>query len=841
MADSRRTYGEHLDSTSKSTSESTRLSLPGKFGLYRFKRPGEYRRASVLGTLVDGLRSRCISGTESIVSECVDALESVAVEIRRSNKTFVPIQLLQKTVLTLLKMFARNSSNSITEKQRQELRLEFGLFPEKCVRDALNSVISLKGCFAEESDFYEILYRIFETFDGLLAQLNEMEPVQTIKLGNRIGAVEPDAHYTRRKQPAAPPLGQQIIVASEEEKLAVKEFYKGQKRYRKLVKKGIDDDEGSAFLSMRNKELTEYQSRPIFSQAKSLVVPHNYRYVFDATAGRAISCYVKGNKMVLPEGSQRRSTKLYDEVYVPASSVVPAEAEVERIKIKDLDQNLQKAFSDLKDLNVIQSIVFRQAYETNENLLVCAPTGAGKTITAILCILRVLKNFAHNTEVDKANFKVVYVAPMKALAAEMVRSMVSRLKTLGLTVNEWTGDVQLSQKQSAETQVIVTTPEKWDVISRKTSTDDPLMNAVRLVIFDEIHLLNDTRGAVIEAIVARTLRQVTILQWVQEGMYEGTMSACKVEIKQETIRLVGLSATLPNYLDVAKFLHVNLNNGLFFFDFRFRPVPLSQTFIGVKKGDTFSDMTNMDRICYEKVLQFVKEGHQVMVFVHSRSATSKLASIFQQIANTEGDHAYFLPSKSQKFFKAQKMISRCRNHQLDDLFASGFSIHNAGMSRHDRSVVERLFAEGSIRVLCCTATLAWGVNLPAHAVIIRGTEVYNPQTSSFIDLGILDVQQIFGRAGRPQFDTSGHGVIITTHDRLDHYLSLLTHQVTVESQFLNSLDEHLNAEISLGTVASVDDAMDWLRFTYFYIRARASPITYGVPPKAFDTKSLKDK
>ena len=75
--------------------------------------------------------------------------------------------------------------------------------------------------------------------------------------------------------------------------------------------------------------------------------------------------------------------------------------------------------------------------------------------------------------------------------------------------------------------------------------------------------------------------------------------------------------------------------------------------------------------------------------------------------------------------------------------------------RPDRLLMEEAFAEGHIKVLCCTATLAWGVNLPAHAVIIRGTDVFDQNKGVFTDLGILDVQQIFGRAGRPQFETSG--------------------------------------------------------------------------------------
>ena len=60
-----------------------------------------------------------------------------------------------------------------------------------------------------------------------------------------------------------------------------------------------------------------------------------------------------------------------------------------------------------------------------------------------------------------------------------------------------------------------------------------------------------------------------------------------------------------------------------------------------------------------------------------------------------------------------------------------------------------------------TATLAWGVNLPAHTVIIKGTQVYNPEKGAWGELSPLDVMQMFGRAGRPQYDSFGEGIIIT--------------------------------------------------------------------------------
>ena len=79
----------------------------------------------------------------------------------------------------------------------------------------------------------------------------------------------------------------------------------------------------------------------------------------------------------------------------------------------------------------------------------------------------------------------------------------------------------------------------------------------------------------------------------------------------------------------------------------------------------------------------------------------------------------------------------------------------------------------------------------------QGTDLYDAKKGMFIDLGVLDVLQIFGRAGRPQFDKYGHGTIITTHDKLSHYLSLLTRQNPIESQFETCLTDNLNAEVRL--------------------------------------------
>jgi pre-mRNA-splicing helicase BRR2 len=87
------------------------------------------------------------------------------------------------------------------------------------------------------------------------------------------------------------------------------------------------------------------------------------------------------------------------------------------------------------------------------------------------------------------------------------------------------------------------------------------------------------------------------------------------------------------------------------------------------------------------------------------------------------------------------------------LLVEGIGIHHAGLSRPDRDLVEELFADRHLNILVSTATLAWGVNLPAHTVIIKGTQVYSPEEGRWIEISLQDIMQMLGRAGRPHFDT----------------------------------------------------------------------------------------
>jgi antiviral helicase SLH1 len=139
--------------------------------------------------------------------------------------------------------------------------------------------------------------------------------------------------------------------------------------------------------------------------------------------------------------------------------------------------------------------------------------------------------------------------------------------------------------------------------------------------------------------------------------------------------------------------------------------------------------------------------------------------------------------------KMYRQVENSKSKFVKDLFMHGFGVHHAGMQRQERNLSEKLFAGGHIKVLCTTATLAWGVNLPAYCTIIKGTQIFDSSIGEFKDIGIFDVQQIFGRAGRPQFDSEGEGIICTTVNKVDDYVKMMSNEQDIESHLNRKLDD----------------------------------------------------
>jgi ATP-dependent DNA helicase HFM1/MER3 len=206
-------------------------------------------------------------------------------------------------------------------------------------------------------------------------------------------------------------------------------------------------------------------------------------------------------------------------------------------------------------LNHVQSKAFPCIYYSDQNYVLSAPTGSGKTAVFELAICRLIGELPLHT------FKVVYLAPTRALCSERLRDWEPKFRILNITCVEYTGDDTGSALKLTRADIIISTPEKWDVVTRKWKEHEPLMRLVKLFLIDEVHTLKETRGATLEAVVSRMRRA---------GKH---------------VRFVALSATVPNVEDIAEWLKFNSTDSVpanyDAFTDEHRPVPLQKFVYGV--------------------------------------------------------------------------------------------------------------------------------------------------------------------------------------------------------------------------------------------------------------------
>jgi replicative superfamily II helicase len=475
----------------------------------------------------------------------------------------------------------------------------------------------------------------------------------------------------------------------------------------------------------------------------------------------------------------------------------------------DLPGYMKPGFQHISQLNNLQCRILDRALRTRGNVLICAPTGSGKTEVAVALVLQSLFEECNG---NLQEFKCVYIAPMRALVSELQRSLSARLRHYGILVSECTGEHRLSHRELWRSHIIVSTPEKWDIITRHAD-ERPLFRFLKIVIIDEIHILGDPkRGPVLERCVARMHHETALFG--------------------SRMRLVGLSATLPNYEDVAVFLRAKLNEAVFTFPDEERPCPLDVRIIALKHRVGLLSKARLDQIMNQatwvQVRKFgIEKQEQILIFVHERNDTMKTARWLLNAADVEhlSFSSRFCP-ESMDTPLAEQLNER---KDLLSLLLKGIGIHHAGLTREIRQVIEAAFLRGELSVLISTATLAWGVNLPANVVIIKGTQFFSAEEGQYIQLSSLNVQQMLGRAGRYPFHRRGTGVIITTQSEAQSYASIVSHKVLIESHHIPHLGDSLLAEVAGGSVNSLEEAAEWLKYTFLFIRALRGKRVYGLP------------
>jgi activating signal cointegrator complex subunit 3 len=228
-----------------------------------------------------------------------------------------------------------------------------------------------------------------------------------------------------------------------------------------------------------------------------------------------------------------------------------------------------------KYFNPIQTQTFHALYHSDNNVLIGAPTGSGKTILAELGMLRIFRNSPEK--------KIVYIAPLKALAKERLQDWKVRLEESELKKNviELTGDYTPDFETLLHADLVITTPEKWDGISRNWQNRS-YVTQVGLIIFDEIHLLGQDRGPVLEVIVSR-------MNYIARKL-------------ENPIRMIGLSTAMANGSDVANWFGVKRNH---FYNFKphVRPVPTTIFFQGFPERHYCPRMATMNKPAYIAIKQ----------------------------------------------------------------------------------------------------------------------------------------------------------------------------------------------------------------------------------------------
>jgi superfamily II RNA helicase len=374
------------------------------------------------------------------------------------------------------------------------------------------------------------------------------------------------------------------------------------------------------------------------------------------------------------------------------------------------------------------------ALDAGKSVVVCAPTGSGKTLVGEYAIHRALA----------AGRRVFYTTPLKALSNQKLRDFRDQFgsETVGLL----TGDLSINR----DAPILVMTTEIFrnmlygtEIGAVGTSLED-----VQAVVLDECHYMNDRqRGTV----------------WEESIIY------CPPEIQ-----LVALSATVDNSEQLTDWIsQVHGPTELIYSDFR--PVPLEYHFCNAKGlfpllDDQQEKMNPRLRSRGRKrsrpetpSLNFVlsqlrqRDMLPAIYFIFSRRGCDKAVADVSSMSLVREEEAAALKTQIDAFLARNPEAGR--SHQIAPLYR-GIAAHHAGILPAWKGLVEELFQQGLIKVVFATETLAAGINMPARTTVISSLSKRTDRGHRLLNAS--EFLQMSGRAGRRGMDERGHVVTVQT-------------------------------------------------------------------------------
>jgi len=388
-----------------------------------------------------------------------------------------------------------------------------------------------------------------------------------------------------------------------------------------------------------------------------------------------------------------------------------------------------------------------RSVESDHGVLVCAPTGAGKTIVGEFAVYLALRR----------GLKCFYTTPIKALSNQKYHDLVDAYgeERIGLL----TGDVSIN----GGADIVVMTTE---VLRNMIYADSPALSRLGYVVMDEVHYLSDrVRGAVWEEVILNL---------------------------DESVNIVSLSATVSNSEEFGQWLgEVRGHTDVIVSEVR--PVPLTQyLLVGTQLCPLFNaDSTRISgqvkrAISYQDE-QKIGWGHtdrdrrykplgrpEVLRLLGGEGMLPAITFIFSR-AGCDGAVAQCLGARLDLTTDAEKKeIQQIVDEGVEEIppedlevlgfkrwrlaATRGFAAHHAGMLPAFRHIVEKLFVKGLLKTVFATETLALGINMPAKTVVLERLVKFNGE--AHVDLTPGQFTQLTGRAGRRGIDTQGRAVMV---------------------------------------------------------------------------------
>ncbi len=440
--------------------------------------------------------------------------------------------------------------------------------------------------------------------------------------------------------------------------------------------------------------------------------------------------------------------------------------------------------SGIKDLHPPQVLTIEAGLLNRTNLVLSVPTASGKTLMAELAMLNaIIKNPAA---------RCLYIAPLKALAAEKYKEFSSKYKPLGIGVGITIGDHDSPTQSLKDYQILIATAEKVDSLLRSRS--EWLIQNLSVLIIDEIHTMNaPSRGPTLEILITR------------------------MQLLNPQMHIVGLSATIANVQEIAGWL------GAKAVESKWRAIPLYE---GVFYNDRLTYESGNVRLIKEDapdeiqklVVDTLRGKGQALIFVNSRRSTQavarELCPWIKEFLTT--DEKVLLSKIAKEAAPPLSATKVCK--KLSETICHGLAFHHAGLTPHQRELVEDNFKNGLIKAICSTPTLAAGVNLPARRVIIRDTKRFSASAGQ-VFIPSCEYKQCAGRAGRPQYDDYGEALLIAKSLSDQNSLFerfILSPPEPVESKLANEseLRKHILSSIAAGYVNDINSTFEFLSRTF---------------------------